>query len=266
MQLAELQLRMQRVLLTGSADGKLLKLFADPPQQWEYRLSVYRNNICHSLLGVLQTAFPVTQQLVGEECFTATGLRFIAEHPPRHPALYRYGHKLPEFIAQLPPLAEALPWLADVARLEWMRNESLFAPRQKPLSPDQLAEIPGDQLPNTRFGLHPSVQLLKSSWAVHTIWAAHQPNGSPLESVNPEQAENILIWRQPDESIYQRCLTLGETALITAFALKLTFSEAAEMAALQDPQFDLGTTLATLLRDGALEPPIMDASTSGACG
>ena len=119
MRLAELQTRMRQTLLTGgSSDPELLALLADPPPQRVRRLAVYRNNVRHALLSVLDAAFPVVRELIGADCFSATTLAFIAQRPPHVPALYAYGGELPGFLADFAPLAE-LPWLADVARLEW---------------------------------------------------------------------------------------------------------------------------------------------------
>ena len=75
MRLAELQTRMRQTLLTGgSSDPELLALLADPPPQRERRLAVYRNNVRHALLSVLDAAFPVVRELLGADCFSATTL------------------------------------------------------------------------------------------------------------------------------------------------------------------------------------------------
>ena len=100
MRLAELQTRMRQTLLTGgSSDPELLALLADPPPQRERRLAVYRNNVRHALLSVLDAAFPVVRELIGADCFSATTLAFIAQRPPRAPALFAYGGDLPDFLA-----------------------------------------------------------------------------------------------------------------------------------------------------------------------
>ncbi|MGB5062201.1 MAG: DNA-binding domain-containing protein, partial [Candidatus Competibacter sp.] len=135
MRLAELQTRMRQTLLAGGSDPELLALLDDPPEQRERRLAVYRNNVRHSLLSMLDATFPVIRELIGADCFTAATLMFVVQRPPRAPALYAYGGELPDFLADFAPLAE-LPWLADVARLEWARNEALFAVDREPLSPN----------------------------------------------------------------------------------------------------------------------------------
>ena len=250
MRLAELQRRMQQTLLYGDADTELLALFADPPEQRERRLAVYRNNVRHALLSVLEAAFPVIRQLIGAECFTATALAFIADHPPHKPALYRYGAAWPEFIAHFPPLVE-LPWLADTARLEWARNAALFDAEREPLTPEQLAMVAHADLPGLRLALHPSAHVLASRWPVHAIWTAHQPNGAPLETVNLDQAETVLIWRQAG-SVRQRAMMTGESTLLAALAAEQPLADAAGLALSQNAEFDLSAALATMLSGGVL--------------
>ena len=253
MRLAELQARMRQTLLVGGSDPELLALLADPLPRRERRLAVYRNNVRHALLSVLDAAFPVVRELIGMDCFTATALTFVAGRPPRAPALYAYGGELPDFLADFAPLAE-LPWLADVARLEWARNEALFAVDREPLHPKQLASVPAAELPELRLALHSSARLLESSWPIHAIWDAHQPDGGALEAVDLARAEVVLVWRQGG-AVRQRSPGPGESALLAAFALECPLAEAAETGAARDPNFDLSTALARLLADGVLACP-----------
>ncbi|MCP5159266.1 MAG: putative DNA-binding domain-containing protein [Gammaproteobacteria bacterium] len=258
MRLAELQTQMQRMLLSASgSDPALSGLLADPPEQRGRRLAVYRNNVRHALLSVLEAAFPVVRQLIGTECFTATTLTFIAERPPQQPILYAYGHDFTDFLANFRPLAE-LPWLADVARLEWARNEALFAAEGESLTPDRLAAIPADQLASLRISVHPATQWLESAWPIHAIWTAHQSEGDLLETIDLQQAERVMIWRR-DGVVHQRELTIGELTLLKAFATQRPLAEAAEAALQRDPTFDLSRALACWLNERALGPPIMGA-------
>ena len=253
MRLAEWQRRMRRTLLEGRSDPELLALLADPPEQRERRLAVYRNNVRHALSSVLEAAFPVVRQLVGAECFTATALAFVVEYPSRRPALYEYGGDFPAFLGRFRPLAE-LPWLADVARLEWARNEALFAAEREPLTPARLAAVPPAELPHLRLTPQPSARWLESSWPIHAIWGAHQPAGGPLEAVDLERAETVLVWRQ-NGAVRQRLLTGGELALLAALATHQPLGEAVDAAGQWDSTFDFATALAKLLSGRVLIEP-----------
>lgn len=250
MRLAELQERFARAVLAGGSERELLEVLADSFGQRERRLAVYRNNVRHALSSVLEAAFPVVRQLVGVECFTATALAFAARHPPRRPVLYEYGGHLPGFLAGFQPLAE-LPWLADVARLEWARNEALFAVEREPLTPAQLAAAPPAGLGELYLRPHPSARLLESLWPIHAIWDAHQPAGEPLEAVDLSRAESVLVWRQKG-AVRQRLSAVGEFALLAAFAENRPLAEAVAIAAGRDSMFDCAVALARFLNDELL--------------
>ncbi|MGB2683159.1 MAG: DNA-binding domain-containing protein [Candidatus Competibacter sp.] len=254
MKLAELQTRWARCLLEGGSDPAVLDLLADPPEQRERRLAVYRNNVRHALASVLEAAFPVVRQLIGAECFTAAMLAFVARYPPGQPVLYGYGDHLPAFLAEFSPLAQPLPWLSDIARLEWARNEALFAAEEEPLTPARLAAVPPAELPGLGVRLHPSARLLESIWPVHAIWDAHQAGGGALDAVDLDRAESVLIWRQAG-AVRQRLLTPGESALLVSFAADRPLAEAVETAAGRDSRFDFPAALARLLDAGVLVGP-----------
>ena len=82
-----------------------------------HRFAVYRNNVTSALSDVLADSFPVTQQLVGEEFFRAMARVFLRRSPPSSPMLSAYGEGFPAFVEDFAP-ARAVPYLADVARLE----------------------------------------------------------------------------------------------------------------------------------------------------
>lgn len=139
------------------------------------RFAVYRNNMRASLARALADSFPVVQQLVGEEFFRAMALAFIQASPPRSPVLLEYGSGFADFVASFEPAA-SLPYLADVARLEHRRVQSFHAADAQPLQAQhfQASLAQADRLPGLRLQLHPSVFLLRSQFAVASLWQLHQ--------------------------------------------------------------------------------------------
>ena len=101
------------------------------------RFNVYRNNVASSLIDVLQAYFPVVTRLVGEEFFRAMARVFIVQQPPRSPILSRYGGGFADFIADFEPTAD-VPYLADVARLEWLVLRAYHAVDLSPLNSRRL--------------------------------------------------------------------------------------------------------------------------------
>ena len=116
--------------------GIVVRPGADPA----HRFSVYRNNVVSGLVRALESRFPVVERLVGEEFFRAMAQVFVAEDPPRSPVLFRYGTTFPDFVARFEP-ASAVPFLADVARLELARGRAYHAADVRPLALEDFAPL-----------------------------------------------------------------------------------------------------------------------------
>lgn len=217
------------------------------------RLAVHRNNVMVSLVDALAQTFPVTQQLVGEAFFRAMAQVFVRTHPPRTRVLAHHGQALPGFIAQFPPAA-SLPYLPDVAQLEWLRLQALHAADASALEPASIAALLSDaeRLPLLRWQMHPSLHLLRSPQAAVSVWAAHQPaSGMALESVALAQAESALVFRSGlDVMVLQA--DAGLTALCASLLDNASFGAAIEQAFSADPAFDPTQALAVLIRHGLL--------------
>lgn len=168
---------------------------SDPAQ----RFAVYRNNVLASRIGALADTFPVIQSMVGDRFFQAMAAVYVQAHPPASPVLVDYGDGFAPFIAGFAP-ASGLPYLADLARLEWAYVQAFHAADADALPLTELVPLLADEqrLAGVRFRLHPSVQVLRSPYAVHSLWAAHQADdpGVVLQTISPDQPESAVVLRK----------------------------------------------------------------------
>src|SRR5260370_23822662 len=88
------------------------------------RLSIYRNTLYGTLTNALRLSYPAVHRLVGAEFFEASAQKFIEDEPPRGAYLDDYGAGFPDFLARF-PAAASVPYLPDVARLEWAVSRAL---------------------------------------------------------------------------------------------------------------------------------------------
>jgi hypothetical protein len=220
---------------------------SDPTQ----RLAVYRNNVMSSLIDALATSFPVAQELVGEAFFRAMAAEFVRRQPPRCRVLARYGDRLPDFIADFEP-ARSVPYLADLARLEFARIQAYHAADAEALLPAAVAAAlsDADAVGRLRLLYHPSVRVLVSRFAVVSIWAAHQGQGE-LTEVDPLLPESALVLRDGLDVLVLR-LPPGADRFVAALQQGRTLAEAVSVARTEAPDFDLQATLTLLVRHSAL--------------
>jgi hypothetical protein len=156
-------------------------------------VDVHRRNVASARRDALAATYPVVRRLVGDAFFGALASRYGRAHPSRSGDLHLYGDALARFAAD-DPFAAALPYLADVARLEWACHEALHAADAPPLDVLALARVPPERQPAIRFALHPSVRLLASEHPVVALWEANQPerDGTPDRI---EGADRARVWR-----------------------------------------------------------------------
>jgi hypothetical protein len=237
------------LLAPGSAcpDGLLTHNGSDP----EARFAVYRNNVVSSLIDALADTFPVAQALVGAEFFRAMAKVFVLAAPPRSRVLAVYGEAFPDFVQTFEP-ARAVPYLADVARLEMARVRACHAADRTPLTVEEIADATGapEDLPRLQVTLHPSLAVVRSDFAVVSLWAAHQDLGD-IARVDPCVPEDALVVRNGLDVEVIR-LAPGSAAFVTALTAGGELAGAVSRAHADAPAFDLPATLAILIRAGAI--------------
>ena len=227
--------------------GFAAALFADAPAVGvgaHPAFAVYRNNVRSGLAGALADVYPVVVALVGTDCFAELAVRVIARHPPQGAVLIGWGGGLADFIAADPVFYE-LPYLPDVARLEFALHQAYHAPGAIPLSLCAFRSLAPAASATLRLGLHPSVVLLASDYPVDAIWQAHHAPSvdDSLAAIVPRPAR--LLIARPGAEVELRALGDAEFAAVTAFAAGQPPADAAVLAAL----FDAGL----ILSDPALE-------------
>jgi hypothetical protein len=211
------------------------------------RFAVHRNNVLGGLVRALEARFAVVRRLVGEEFFAAMATAFAAAHPPRSPVMMAYGAAFPGFIAAFPQAA-SLPYLADVAALEAARGRAYHAADASGVPAEAFARLSAQDLAALRVALHPSVELLRSTHPVVSIWSAHRGDDAPVP-IDAWHGEDALVYRA-GEAVATVALPPGEAAFIETLLVLAPLGEAAAMAMAASPAFDPAPALARLIGSG----------------
>jgi len=209
------------------------------------RFAVYRNNVTVALIKALEGRFPVVRRIVGETFFREMARAFIAENKPNSPLIFEYGDALPEFIERFEPAA-ALPYLADIARLEAKWTQAYNAAEAPAITSHDLAVAAEPML--CRLVAHPSTALIKCDFPAGTIWAANQ-----LAEVAPialSGAETVLIAR-PFAEVQVHILPAQDALFAERLFSGFTIGDAGQEALSRNDQFDFGAALLGLVSLGA---------------
>ena len=243
-------------------------------------LQVYQANAGALAERALAAAYPVVAQILGPESLARLARALWRQQPPLQGDVATWGAGLAQFLADAEANAEAnadandnhndngpcrsnLPYLPDVARLDWAVHLAASAA--------DAATAPGafDCLADTDpAGLwlqpRPGTALLQSLHPVVSIWSAHQEDmaanverfADPRAALARGQRETALVWRQgwrvcvaaldDEDAAFTRLLLQGASlsqALDTVDALSVPPDR---------PSFDFQTWLATSLTRGWL--------------
>ncbi|MBS0245849.1 MAG: putative DNA-binding domain-containing protein [Proteobacteria bacterium] len=134
-------------------------------------VDIYRNTVLFGLVKTLQLSYPVVERLVGADFFAAAAEEFARVQPPLLAYLDRYGDGFDAFLRDFAP-ASSVPYLADVARLEWAINVALHAPDDAPLDLRKLEDLALEEQARVSFAANPSVSTIALSYPADALWRA----------------------------------------------------------------------------------------------
>ncbi len=204
------------------------------------RLNVYRNNFALSHHEALAAVYPVIKRLVGDAFFGMLAAAYLRYDPCASANMHAYGVVLADFMEDFPPV-NSLPYLPDIARLEWAYHEVFHAETNSDGYPALDASAITDDgvlIP------HPSLRWLDSPYPVIDIWQQNHGEQNEPEEIDLGRGGDRLLIYHTGLDVEIACLGTIEYSLVTALAQGMSISEA--FSAFAD-QIDITTTLAFCL-------------------
>ncbi len=232
-------------------DDRVVSLIGATHGHGARRLNVYRNNIRTTLTETLGAIYPVVRRLVGDDFFKRCAQAYITGHPSRSGDLNDYGTAFANFLAAFEP-ARPLPYLADVARLEWAYHAAFHAADATALALERLAAVAPERHEALRFALHPSAHLTASPYPVLKIWKANQ-DGADIDAIIAldDGGDTVLVVRPQHDVEFVR-LDRAAFEFLAALQRGEPFARACDAALTINVEFELNDFLAFCVSHGVI--------------
>lgn len=198
------------------------------------RLSIYRNNTLLGLTDILVGTYPVIHKLVGASYFKTMSRHYIEENPQPAGNRHSFGAELASFLDRYEP-ALSLPYLPDIAKIEWAYFQALLADDAEAINAQQLGQTIAAHA-DCSLSLHPSAQLITQRHNALEIWQAQQQESSGTVRLE-HKLHQLLVWRDPADSILILPISYEMTALLghcqKGVSLAQALSESCDPAIIQ---------------------------------
>lgn len=208
------------------------------------QFAVYRNTSARGAVEALRATFSTVDMLIGDEMFTQVALDYRSGRPPADPILSNYGADFPDFLGAQPWTCE-LPYLADVARLDWLWLATFLAVDRE----ESPGTVRDDSRPKLR--LHPAARFIWLTTPAMTIWQAHRdPSG--VGELAPEWREEGALFTRQDQAVYAELIGPECHHLLIACSAAVDSDECIAGVGAAFPDVDTAELLERCLSSGAL--------------
>jgi hypothetical protein len=218
------------------------------------RVAIYADMYRWRLVEALREAFPKLARHLGDERFAALGEDYLRRHPSRHHDVGQVGRHLAAFLRRHPDRER--PDLADLAELEWARQEVFFAPPAEPAGPDAFAGLDAGAFAATRVVLSPALRVLILDHAVAPLWRRLEDGEAP-DPPSPGTSP-VAVWRSGFE-VFHAPLALDEAVALVGAACGDSMAViCAAFADSEEPAAAAHAALSSWLAEGWVVRPIRD--------
>lgn len=205
------------------------------------RLAIYRANMVASADKALSAAYPVIRQVVGAEFFHGLAREYQRATPSTSGDLGEFGATFDAFLARFEHVQD-MPWLPDLARLEWAAHRAYGAADAPGWDAASLGSVEPDRQDAIRFAWTPGLAVVRSRWPIVHVWTIHQPDAQDAFAVDWTVPETALVARDGFAVTVGAC-SPADAAFIEASLAGAPLGDAAAATLEQHPGFDLGALL-----------------------
>lgn len=172
----------------------------DPGQK---RMEVYAEGYVVRLYEGMSQIYETVHALIGHDEFMQLAEKYAARYPSKDYNLNKAGIHFPDLLRENP--VKAMPYLEDLARLEWQISEAFHAFDKPPFDRKQLESIPLEDWEHARLTFQPSVSLVTSEWPIMDIWQTREKINQDI--CVKKNRQYVLVGRK---GLQARCEALND--------------------------------------------------------
>jgi len=166
------------------------------------RLAVHGDGYLARVGESLRAAYPAVAHILGDSSFESLAARYLDGLDPEQRNLNYVGFALPGFLST-DPLSNDLPFLADLAQLEWAVLECFHSERAEPADLTGCGHWTLDDWEIARIEFQPGLALVHSQWPICALRDARMLSRSEIDIDLVGHPECALVHRQGFEVVVQ---------------------------------------------------------------
>jgi hypothetical protein len=174
----------------------------------------------------------------------------MTQYPSISRNIYDFGDRFPLFLESLSAIS-SLPYLSDMARLDWAYHQVLHEAENRPFDMHALQSISPEKYPVLKFSLKSASRLLASRFPLLKMWCLCREKEEELVHLD-EGGHQLLIMRHVSLTMTIEKLTAGEFVLLSAFKAQLSFEKACVLALKAEPVFNIEVFLQKQILAGTI--------------
>ncbi len=199
-----------------TAPEGLRRLFRTPSVgSIDARWHIYADGFLARLVEAIENDYPAVTKVLGGGPLRSLAARYLSRFPPRSHDLGRAGDRLAGFLDS-DGLTANLPFLPDLARLEWAVAEVFVAPDVPTLSWADLTRLGPGAAVDLPLALQPGAALVGSTWPIHPIWSCRDKAANEIDVPIERRPSVVLVSRRGLEVVCRPASSLEARLLQTA--------------------------------------------------
>lgn len=213
------------------------------------RLNIYRNNVFGNFNSVLQSIYEMVERILGEKYFAQICKIYLEKNFSNSGNLDDFGLNFPQFLQKNLKLHK-LAYLADLAKLELAYHQAFFAKIAKKFPLVKFKKLTQENYFNLKFKLHPSIKILKSDYAIFSIWKNLNENQTK-KKINAKRSEFVVVERI-FEVVNIHKIDEVEYLFLQNISKNTLFETYKKIVNLKGKEFDIGALVNKFIADGTI--------------